>query len=443
MSDSATNDHRNEEAQLKLVVSNASEAVTTIKERFGEQARVLSVKQSESSGLKGFLQKPRLEVIVAVPRWAIERQPERKQNSGTLPEASNQQPQTSSEPVTPDVERSATDREQGESLDPKPAESRTDCAATATSKLGYFADALDEEEPEAEAQNNAEESAPLGSAANLVSRGTMEQVKRVTDMLRSVGFDDSLIERIRYELDFRSMGQRSTAELYGAVCEWLHRQFPAEKPRMSGKRRAFIGSCGVGKTSALCKAVSADVFINGLQPQVLKVDGDVPNPSDGLETFCDIMGAPFARALEDVDAIDEGRPLFVDVPGVRYQNEASIEACREILEELDVEERVLVVNAAYDAETIAEAMVGGERLGANAVVFTHLDEARRPGKLWRFALSGKFRLLFFSHGPNPAGEYTQDAFSALLAKTFPHGNALAGSESRRRQNHKRGEVAAA
>ena len=450
MNETRTKNPNQSAVQIKLVVASAAEAVKTIKERFGEEAKVLSVKQSESGGIARLLQKPRLEVIVEVPQSTIENRSSSQianthSDSGTreIPntEAETIRPETNiaqesiSNPMTAET-KEVSDQKSFESSLPQASENKSE----PLSKKDYFASAIEEEE--APLSEDPVSEAPLGTAANPVRRGTMENVKKVIAMLQSVGFEDSMIERIRYEIDFRSIGERSTVELYGAVCEWLQNQFPKNRPSISGRRRAFIGSCGAGKTSALCKALSTDVFMSGLEPQVLKLDGDVPNPSDGLETFCEIMGTSFHRSWEDVEEHSSEKPLYIDLPGVRLQNESSVAACKEVLDELYVDERVLVLNAAYDSESIAEAMLCGERMGATAVVFTHLDEARKAGKLWRYVLNGRIRPLFFSNGPNPAGDHIQDPFGALLEKTFPHGSSLVRSEVERRSSQPIEEVAA-
>lgn len=192
----------------------------------------------------------------------------------------------------------------------------------------------------------------------------------------------------------------------------------------------------MGKTSALSKALSADVFINGLEPVVLKVDGSVPNSSDGLEAFCEIMGAPLYRSLDEIEERSDRKPIYADLPGLNLGDADAVDSCRELLDEMGADERILVVNAAYETESISDALLAGNRMGATHVVFTHLDETRKAGKLWKFALGKSVRPLFFSHGPNPAGDYTMDPFSYLLEKTFPRGRELASA----RRNAPRGPV---
>ena len=97
-----------------------------------------------------------------------------------------------------------------------------------------------------------------------------------------------------------------------------------------------------------------------------------------------------------------------------------------------MDERILVVNAAYETELIADMLAAGESIGATKVVFTHVEETRRAGKLWKFLLNRRMQPLFFSEGPNPAGEYTMETYSYLLERSFPNGRELAAAANRGR-----------
>src|SRR5690606_29274550 len=117
-------------------------------------------------------------------------------------------------------------------------------------------------------------------------------------------------------------------------------------------------------------------------------------------------------------------------PGFSLARRETIEGCRAMLDELGIEERILVVNAAYEGELIAEMMAAGESAGATWVVFTHIEETRKAGKLWKLLLNGRIKPLFFSDGPNPAGEYIMETYSYLLERTFPNGRDLARAVGR-------------
>ena len=52
--------------QYRFIVASADEAVRILRERLGENARVVSVRQVEGAGLSKFLRAPKLEVIAEV-----------------------------------------------------------------------------------------------------------------------------------------------------------------------------------------------------------------------------------------------------------------------------------------------------------------------------------------------------------------------------------------
>ena len=53
--------------KFRLTVKSAEEAVRVIREKLGEKARVLSVRQVGGEGLKKFISSPKLEVIAEIP----------------------------------------------------------------------------------------------------------------------------------------------------------------------------------------------------------------------------------------------------------------------------------------------------------------------------------------------------------------------------------------
>ena len=57
--------------KFRLVVRSAEEAVRVIREKLGEDAKVLSVRQVGGSGLKRFVSSPKLEVIAHVPEAEV------------------------------------------------------------------------------------------------------------------------------------------------------------------------------------------------------------------------------------------------------------------------------------------------------------------------------------------------------------------------------------
>lgn len=332
----------------RVVVRSAPEAVALVRSRFGERARVLSVRQLEAGGLARFLRAPRLEVIVAV----------------------------------------------GE---PSPAarlELRSDETAAPDAAEG-------------------EASAPAAPPA--------PRVHAPGSILKATGLDDVVIERIRADHPGIDWDALRAPEALARLAVWLRAAADGLPARPAGPRRVLIGPCGAGKTTALCKMLSLEVFVRGRQAAVLKLDGELPNASDGLAAFCDVLGAPLLRTAGEIGEFDDDSLVFVDLPGLALDAAAEQARLAQTLDALRVDTRVLVVNAAWESEVIAEAYAMGRACCATHVFFTHCDETRRPAKLWRFVLAGGLRPVGWSSGPSPAGEIEEDWFNALLSRTVPAG----------------------
>jgi len=186
---------------------------------------------------------------------------------------------------------------------------------------------------------------------------------------------------------------------------------------------AFIGTPGAGKTTALCKRLTTEVFFRNRKARVLKLDLDRPNPNDGLAVFCEAMGVPLVRDSSEAMEGDLDETLYIDFPGISVDSQADIDEVSYALNRHLVMGRVLVVNAAYDAQLIKRAYAFGEELRATHVVFTHLDELIHWGKLWEFVLGQRLQPLFLSAGQNLAGDFSEQVFDSILDRTFPSAGA--------------------
>lgn len=361
-----------EATRYRLVVRSAAEAVALVRERFGAHARVLSVRQVEAGGLARFLQKPRLEVIVEV--------------------------------------------------DAAPAEPPAGPGTTAG---------------QAGPGNPPSAPAPAGDAPGTTVPGPAApepapSPRATVSLLRATGLDGMLLERVRADEPELDWDRTPPAEALARLAAWLKKQYNAIPRRPLGARRVFFGSCGSGKTTALCKLLALDVFVRGRQPAVLKLDGEQPNASDGLAAFCDVLGAPLLRSAAEVEEFDREALVYIDLPGIGLDAQGEQSRLAQTLDALRVDTRVLVVNAASESEVISASYEMGRACGATHVAFTHMDEVRRPGKLWRFVLFGGLRPLLLASSPSPAGDGEEEVFSALLARTFPPDLArVAGAEGGR------------
>lgn len=333
------------EACYKFIVASADEAVKVLREKLGENAKVISVRQVENGGLSRFLRAPKLEVIAQV-------------------ESKKAQPITQPEPVIQAVRSEISEPEE--------------------------------------------------------SSSSGDQFLRV---LRRAGIEGTTLANLKQNPEWERIAKRDLRPALDEAGVLMRGLYQRRERRPLGNCVAFIGTPGVGKTTALCKRLAADVFLHGKPARVLKLDTDKANPGDGLAIFCEALGVPMQRQGELIE-INPGETLYVDLPGISVGNKAEVEEIAGLLDPREVT-RVLVLNAAYDVSSMKQAYLLGESLRATHVGFTHLDELIHWGKLWEFIFSPNLQPLFLSSGQNIAGNFTEEVFETIFSKMFP----VVGSEA--------------
>ena len=341
------------EQRFRFVVSSAEEAVTVLRERLGENARVVSVRQVEGTGLARFLKAPKLEVIAekVVPGA----------DAAPAPDGMNGNAGTNEFPVVPVIAGA--------------------------------------------------EAAPAGSP--------------LARLLHAGGVSAQILARLRSHADWPALEAMPPGAALSRIGIILREQFRARPRQELGARIAFLGSPGAGTTSALCKWLATDVFVRQRGGVVLKLDLDRANPGDALGVFCDALGVACVRSAPDVPTLAPKQSLFIDVPGLLPGREEEAAELTTALGPLFTTARIMVINAAYETALIKRSYEFAGRAGCTHVVFTHLDELTHWGKLWDFLLGSHLTPLFLSTGPNIAGDFEENVFDAVLARTFPEAGAQA------------------
>jgi flagellar biosynthesis protein FlhF len=199
-----------------------------------------------------------------------------------------------------------------------------------------------------------------------------------------------------------------------------HLRREAERPDSPAPltRAAFLGAPGVGRTTALCKWLGAEVFRRGRLGHVVTVEFDRPNPPGPLPVFCEALGVPVAHFPAATRPAVAGGFVYFDLPGVSTRDPAENAALANFLDREEIEQRVLVLNAAYDHAALRAAYAAGRALGATHLVFTHLDETPQWGRLWDYLVDGALEPLFFGTGPSLTGDCEEDVFGALVRRTL-------------------------
>lgn len=370
--------------KYRFVVQSAEEAIQTLRERLGPEAKVISVKQIDGEGLSRFLNSPKLEIIATLPEKesAPEKPvpPAKGRRNAKQPEI--EEPAHEEKPAASDPDRDNLDAELAGDIPPARA-SRT----------------------------------PYGQKSASRNR----EPTNVWTVLRKSGFDENLLGSLRYDggADGGKLDELPLPRALAEVNRRLRIEYQEIEAKAVTSRIAFFGTPGVGKTTALCKRLSNDVFLNRKNVEVLKLDSDTPNPDDALCLFCDVLGVPLQRDGGQNSIDTKADVLYVDLPGMPMSEKEQWGKLRQRLDVLDIGTRVLVVNGMYESSLIGAAFDLGESMGATHIVLTHMDEMAGAAKLWPYVLRGKLCPLFASHGQNVTSDYSEDILRLLLEKTFP------------------------
>ncbi|HET7535373.1 MAG TPA: hypothetical protein VFJ90_02905 [Candidatus Didemnitutus sp.] len=344
---------------FKFTVASAEQAAQLIREKLGDNARVLSVRSLQPGGIRGLFSSAKLEVVAQVTG---------------------------------------------------PAAAAEETARPASSPIGA-APAQTPQETVANARARFNRSSPFGTRQSL------------PDLLRRSGFSETLLMRLFESPAWVSLNELPLHRALVETGRYLRDQASARHDRAPLTRAAFIGTHGVGRTTALCKWLASEVFRRARIGHVVTAEFDRPNSAGPLPVFCEALGVPLAHFPASTQPATPGGFVYFDLPGLSLRHPADNAAIKNFLEQEQIEQRVLVLNAAYDSATLRAAYAAGRELGATHVVFTHLDEVTQWGRLWDFLLDGELEPLFLATGPSLTGDCEEDAFDAVARRTLPVGAA--------------------
>lgn len=340
----------------KFTVKTTEQAVALIREKLGPNARVISVRAVEQTGLRKIFGAPRLEVIAQVDAPA----PAEPEAGVAL---------TSDEQAAPAAPADETSRHRRSRLEPLP------------SSLG------------------------------------------LTGLLRRSGITETALNRLQTGANWNEL---NTLPLHRALAETsrlLRTQAESRTARPALSRAAFLGSAGVGRTTALCKWLAQEVFRRARIGHAVSVEFDRPNPLGPLPVFAEALGVPLAHFPCETRPAVPGGFVYFDLPGISPRKPAENAKLGAFLDAEEITERVLVLNAAYDRPSLRDAYTAGRDLGATHLVFTHLDEVPQWGKLWDYLFDEALEPLFLATGPSLTGDCEEDVPGAIVRRTLPEEDA--------------------
>jgi flagellar biosynthesis protein FlhF len=347
---------QDENVTYRLVVSSPDEAVRALRERFGENVEVVSVKAMSAAGIKGLLGGRRFEVLA--------------------------RPAAPKPPVAPKAAEALYEAR------------AADAAAEVTPEPPPFEPVLDR-------------------GRGLAAPSFVEVLKRAGFTERTLGLLSDEVYRAQ------SAGQTSHRSLV-TFGEALRKHFAARPTRPLPRRVAFLSSAGAGRTTALGKWLGRAVFQEGKVGRVFRLEFDRPNRAEGLDLLCEALGLVLEHCGQDgVDLSPHGDFDYFHTPAFNAVRPQENRALGRFLDTHQVDGRVLVLHGAYDASVQRAILRAGRDLGATHLVFTHLDEIPGWGRLWEPLLESELTPLFLSLSPSLTGGLDHAVVDRLLTKTLP------------------------
>lgn len=193
----------------------------------------------------------------------------------------------------------------------------------------------------------------------------------------------------------------------GAVTDLLQRNLMTSEDEADledeGGVYALIGSTGVGKTTSTAKLATAFATRHGpSQLGLITLDAYRVGAHEQLRAYGRILGVPVhtahdRAAMEDLlDLLSGKKMVLIDTAGLA-QRDARTRDLLDMLTHRSIK-RLLVVNAAQQAETIEDVITAYKASQAKGIILSKLDEAVKLGPALDAMIRHRLKVLAVSTG---------------------------------------------
>jgi len=255
----------------------------------------------------------------------------------------------------------------------------------------------------------------------------MEKLQRspqrasLTQKLLDSGFSPALIRKLVEGLPADCADETAWA---AGVLERNLIAAEAERPLEEiGGIYALIGATGVGKTTSTAKIAAAFATRHGSgNLGLITLDAYRVGAQEQLRTYGRILGVPVHTAhdrasLEDLlDLLSAKSMVLIDTAGIAQRDTRT----RDLLEMLSHRsiQKLLVVNAAAQGETIEDVMIAYNAAACRGVVVSKIDEAVKLGPALDAAIRHKLRVVGVANGQRVPEDWHRLSSSALVQRAL-------------------------
>jgi flagellar biosynthesis protein FlhF len=255
----------------------------------------------------------------------------------------------------------------------------------------------------------------------------MEKLQRspqrasLTQKLLDAGFSPALIRKLVEALPADCADEAAWA---AGVFE-RNLQAAESEPALEevGGTYALIGATGVGKTTTTAKIAAAFATRHGSgNLGLITLDAYRVGAQEQLRTYGRILGVPVHTAhdrasLEDLlDLLSAKSMVLIDTAGMAQRDART----RELLEMLSHRsiQRLLVVNAAAQGETIDDVMISYHAATCRGVVLSKIDEAVKLGPALDAAIRHRLKVVGVANGQRVPEDWHRLSSQALVQRAM-------------------------
>lgn len=244
---------------------------------------------------------------------------------------------------------------------------------------------------------------------------------RLAQRLLEVGFSPALARKLTELLpqDVPSEERWASAALERNLR--AAEQMPAIEDQ--GGVVALIGSTGVGKTTTTAKLAAAFAARHGAASLgLITLDAYRVGAQEQLRAYGRILGVPVHSAhdrssLEDLlDLLSDKRLVLVDTAGMAQRDSRT----RELLDMLSHPriQRVLVLSAAAQGETLEDVVIAWRAASCQGVVLSKVDEAARLAPALDILIRHKLPVLGVANGQRVPEDWHRLTAQALVQRAL-------------------------